>query len=237
MKGNIFQLTLSFIPEMWMALKSFFAGGLPKIILLAEFTGQTQAEANKKAADCLKNFQKKFKQLSSRMTENETDVSKYWTFRRESFNLLRSKMQGFRTAPFVEDVCVPVESMPEFIPHMQNVLDKYKFTYTIAGHAGNGNFHIIPLMKLNTKKEVEDIKKCNDEIFKLVGEYGGSISAEHNDGLVRTPYLHYQFTDRMLEVFLLVKKIFDANKIFNLEKKVGGSIGSNYSKIKLSTLE
>jgi hypothetical protein len=48
---------------------------------------------------------------------------------------------------------------------MQRVLDKYKFTYTIAGHAGNGNFHIIPLMRLSKKSEVEIIKKCNLEIF------------------------------------------------------------------------
>ena len=47
-----------------------------------------------------------------------------------------------RTAPFVEDIIVPVDAMVEFIPQMQAILDKYKFTYTIAGHAGNGNFHI-----------------------------------------------------------------------------------------------
>lgn len=229
MKGNIFQLAMSFIPEMWMAL----AGGIPKIILLAEFTGHTQAEANKKAASALRNFQKTYL-YKARVTKNDVDISKYWTFRRESFNLLRSKMRGFRTAPFVEDVIVPVEAMREFIPIMQNILDKYKFTYTIAGHAGNGHFHIIPLMKLNSKKEISDIKVCNDEIFALVGKYGGSISGEHNDGLVRTPYLHYMFSAKMLRIFALVKNIFDPKNIFNPNKKVGGSVENNYTHIKLA---
>jgi FAD/FMN-containing dehydrogenase len=156
MKGNIFQLAISFIPEMWMAL----TGGIPKLILMAEFTGQTKKEVDNKIQSCLENFQNKFT-YKARATRNATDISKYWTFRRESFNLLRSKMRGFRTAPFVEDVIVPKEFMPEFIVEMQRVLDKYKFTYTIAGHAGNGNFHIIPLMRLSKKSEVEIIKKCN----------------------------------------------------------------------------
>jgi FAD/FMN-containing dehydrogenase len=229
MKGNIFQLALSFIPEMWMAL----TGGIPKIILLAEFTGSTQAEANKKANNALKNFQKIYF-YKARVTKNETDISKYWTFRRESFNLLRSKMAGFRTAPFVEDVIVPIEVMREFIPMVQNILDKYNFTYTIAGHAGNGHFHIIPLMKLNSEKEVSSIKVCNQEIFSLVGKLGGSISGEHNDGWVRTPYLHYMFSNNMLNLFLRIKNIFDIKNIFNPNKKVGGSVSNNYTHIRLA---
>ena len=157
MKGSIFQLAFSFIPEVIMAVRGLFSGGLPKLILMAEFTGTTQQEANKKANSCLKEIIKF--PYKSRVTKNEIDLSKYWVFRRESFNLLRSKLKGFRTAPFVEDIIVPIESMREFIPQMQKVLDNYKFTYTIAGHAGNGNFHIIPLMKLNSQNEIEIIKK------------------------------------------------------------------------------
>lgn len=235
MKGNIFQLAFSFIPEMWLAVKSFFSGGLPRIILLVEFTGNKMQDAKEKTQECLDNFRIKFPNLKARITKNETDIYKYWTFRRESFNLLRSKMRGFRTAPFVEDVCIPVESMKDFIPQMQSILDKNKFTYTIAGHAGNGNFHIIPLMKLNSSKEIEIIKQTNEEIFSLIQKYEGSISAEHNDGLVRTPYLHYMFSEKMLEIFKEVKKVFDPNNFFNPNKKVGGGIEENYCLIKLST--
>ena len=227
LKGSIFQLGFSFIPEVWMAL----TGGIPKLILMAEFTGTTQDEANFKANQALQKVQK-FK-YKSRVTKNQIDLEKYWLFRRESFNLLRSKMKGYRTAPFVEDLIVPKENMPEFIPLVQKILDKNKFTYTIAGHAGNGNFHIIPLMKLNTKEEVELIKKTNQEVFSLVQKYKGSISAEHNDGLVRTPYLHFMFSDEMLDLFQQVKDVFDQLNIFNPGKKVGGSIEQNYSKIEL----
>ncbi len=228
LKGSIWQLAKSFLPEAWMA----FTGGIPKLILMAEFTGQTQAEANKKANTALTHVQK-FK-YKSRVTKSELELQKYWLFRRESFNLLRSKLKGFRTAPFVEDVIVPIESMKEFIPEMQDILDAEKYIYTIAGHAGNGNFHIIPLMKLDSKNEIEQIRRTNQEVFSLVQKYHGSLAAEHNDGLVRTPYLHFMFTDEMLELFKQVKNTFDANNTFNPNKKVGGSVTENYSKIALT---
>jgi FAD/FMN-containing dehydrogenase len=227
LKGNIWQLATSFIPEAWMAV----TGGIPKLILMAEFTGVSQEEATQKTELAFQHIQN-FK-YKSRVTKSEIDVQKYWLFRRESFNLLRSKLRGFRTAPFVEDIIIPLQNMQEFIPQMQTILDKYNYTYTIAGHAGNGNFHIIPLMKLNTQTEIETIKKTNQEVFSLVQKYHGSISAEHNDGLVRTPYLHFMFDDATLNLFVQVKQLFDPLYIFNPNKKVGGSIKENYSKIKL----
>jgi len=227
LKGSIWQLAWSFIPEFWLVV----TGGVPKLIILAEFTGDTQREADEKTKLANEKISK-FK-LKQSMTKNQIDINKYWLFRRESFNLLRSKLKGMRTAPFVEDIIVPIESMKEFVPKMEKLMDKYKFVYTIAGHAGNGNFHIIPLMKLNTQKEVETIKKCNDEVFALVQSYGGSISAEHNDGLVRTPYLHYMFSPKMLKLFVEVKNIFDPLNMFNPGKKVGGSVEENYKKINI----
>jgi FAD/FMN-containing dehydrogenase len=227
LKGNIWKLGVSFLPEVWMAM----TGGVPKLILMAEFTGNSQREADTKAGEARKNIQNF--SYKSRVTKNQTDLEKYWLFRRESFNLLRSKMKGFRTAPFVEDTIVPVANTIEFVSELQEVMNKYKYLYTIAGHAGNGNFHIIPLMKLSSKEEVEIIKKTNQEVFSLVQKYGGSISAEHNDGLVRTPYLHFMFSDAMLDLFQQTKDIFDPLNIFNPGKKVGGSIDGNYKKIEL----
>ena len=225
LKGSIFQLGASFLPEVWMAL----TGGFPKLILLVEFVGQTQEEADKKAKQALEYLQQ-FK-YKARVTKSELEMQKYWLFRHESFNLLRKKLSGYKVAPFIEDLVVPDKSMPEFIGELQKILDSYKFIYTIQGHAGNGNFHIFPLMKLVDMEEVSVIKEINQKVFSLVQKYHGSISAEHNDGLVRTPYLHFMFSDTMLDLFQKTKNIFDPLNIFNPNKKVGGNIEKNYAKI------
>ncbi|MHB1330542.1 MAG: FAD-binding oxidoreductase, partial [Minisyncoccota bacterium] len=129
-----------------------------------------------------------------------------------------------RTAPFVDDVVVRPEFMPEFLPKMRKILDDYKLLYTIAGHAGNGNFHIIPLMDMRDRKNIEVIKEVSDKIYDLVHEYEGSITAEHNDGIVRTPYLHKMYSNEVLELFRKTKEIFDQKNILNPGKKVGCTV-------------
>ncbi len=212
---SFFKLILSFIPEALMIIKQF---GIPKMFVLVEFAGQTEAEVDEK----LVNLENKIKHFGfvMRRTKSEEESKKYWTIRRESFNLLRKHVRGKRTAPFVDDVVVRPEFMSEFLPKMKKILDEYKLVYTIAGHAGNGNFHIIPLMDMHDKRNIKVIKEVGKKIYDLVKEYKGSITGEHNDGIVRTPYLGKMYSQEILELFKKTKEIFDPQNIFNPGKKV-----------------
>ena len=159
------------------------------------------------------------------IAKNEAEAKKYWTIRRESFNLLRKSIKGKRTAPFIDDFIVQVEKLPEFFPKLNKILDSYgNFTYTIAGHIGNGNFHIIPLMDLADSKNREIIKELSDKVYDLVLEFGGSITAEHNDGLIRSPYLKKMYGGEVYKLFEETKRIFDLQNIFNPGKKVGANL-------------
>ena len=215
---SLLGLFWGFVPEMLMVLR----GGLPKLILLAEFAGDDEKEIDMK----IKELERKVKpyNLRTRFVRSEKESEKYWTVRRESFSLLRKHVHGKRTAPFVDDVVVEPKHLPEFLPKMRKILDEYKLLYTIAGHAGNGNFHVIPLMDMKDKNNVNVITEVSDKIYDLVREYHGSITAEHNDGIVRTPYLGKMYSPRMLEIFQEIKNIFDPKNIFNPGKKVNGSV-------------
>ena len=61
------------------------------------------------------------------------------------------------------------------------------------------------------------------EVNDLVLAYGGSISVDHNDGIVRTPYLEKQFGAEMVALFEEIKDLFDPKGLFNPGKKVRGS--------------
>ena len=67
------------------------------------------------------------------------------------------------------------------------------------------------------------VLRLSDEVYDLVAQYHGSITGEHNDGIVRTPYLYKQFSPKMIEIFQKTKEIFDAGYVLNPGKKVGGS--------------
>jgi FAD/FMN-containing dehydrogenase len=218
MKVNHFlKLMFGFLPEVGMMLK----GGIPKLILLVEFGGDEDAEIDKKMKDLYAKIH--HFGFTMRMSRSEEESSKYWTIRRESFNLLRQHVKGARTAPFIDDVVVKPEYLPAFLPKMRKILDEHKLVYTIAGHAGNGNFHIIPLMNMKDPKNAELIPIVSDKIYSLVKEYRGSIDAEHNDGIIRTPYLEQMFGHEMIQIFKKTKDIFDPKNIFNPGKKVGGT--------------
>ncbi len=230
MKSGLLSIGMSFLPELWMAL----TGGVPKLVLLVEFRGDTQeealAQANKLAAEVAHNKS----HVSVRVAQSEAAARKYWAVRRESFNLLRKKIRGKRTAPFIDDFVVPPLTLPEFLPKLQVLMAQYpQLTYTIAGHVGDGNFHIIPLIDPTDPTIGRVIDELSHKVYDLVLEYHGSISGEHNDGLVRTPYVEKMFGRDMYALFMQVKQIFDPHGIFNPGKKVGLTYSQALSKLDL----
>ncbi len=228
MGGNFIKLIFQFIPEALMVLR----GGFPKMILLTEFTSN---DAEKLKAETVAFFEsmKKFG-VQARIIKSDLEAEKYWTIRRQSFNLLHSHSGGMEAAPFIDDIIVKPEYLPEFLPKLNKILDVYKnsIMYTIAGHPGNGNFHIIPLMDLKKPEIRALIPKISEEVYNLVLGYKGSITAEHNDGLIRTPYLEKMYGPEITALFKQVKKIFDPQDIFNPGKKVGGSLEYSMDHIK-----
>ena len=215
---NFFKLGWSFLPEFWMVL----SGGIPKLILLVELTDDDQQKLN----DRLRGLEESLRPLKIklRVLKDEEEAKKYWTMRRESFNLLRKHVSGKRTAPFIDDFIVKVEDLPEFLPKLNAILERYDLTYTIAGHVGDANFHIIPLMDFNDPESKKIIQKLSEEVYDLVLKFNGSITAEHNDGLIRTPYLKRMYGEPVYRLFEETKKIFDPQNIFNPGKKVGGDL-------------
>jgi len=215
---NIFKLFWQFLPEMRMTL----TGGFPKLVLLAEFTGDSEEEISRRLQDLGQSLS--MGPVQFRIITDSEEMKKYWTIRRESFNLLRKHIKHKRTAPFIDDFIVRLESLPEFLPKLNAILDRYQLTYTIAGHVGDANFHIIPLMDLSDPGTHEVIEKLSDEVYNLVLEFKGSITAEHNDGLIRSPYLKKMYGEEIYRLFEETKKIFDPKNIFNPGKKVGASL-------------
>ena len=198
------------------------SGGIPKLILLIEFEGGNESEIRNSLSQ-LDAALKKFG-VKTRVARNREEAEKYWAIRRESFNLLRHKVKDKKTAPFIDDVIVRPEFLPEFLPKINEIGDRYRLLYTIAGHVGDGNFHIIPLMKIEKEEEREKIQPVADEVYDLVLKFGGSITAEHNDGLIRSPYLEKMYGREVVALFEKTKRVFDYKNIFNPGKKVGASL-------------
>jgi len=227
MKTGIIGLGLAFLPEVWMLI----TGGVPKLVLMAEFRSDSQREATERAEKLAADIRSLYPHVGVRVAKDERAARKYWTVRRESFSLLRKKVRGKRTAPFIDDFVVPPAVLPEFLPKLKVILDQYSFIYTIAGHVGDGNFHIIPLIDPKDPKMTSMINELSKKVYDLVLGYRGSISGEHNDGLVRTPFVKQMFGPEMYALFEKTEKIFDPLDIFNPGKKVGTTFAEAAEKL------
>lgn len=225
--GNwgLIKLLFSLIPDGAMLLR-----GIPKLILMVEFNGNSQAEVDEK----INTLRADLKPYGMAMERDETAAKsqKFWIMRRQSFNLLRSKVKDKHTAPFIDDLVVNPPYLPEFLPQLRKIIKKYKLNATIAGHMGDGNFHIIPLMKIEDPKEKDKILPAMEEVDDLVLHYKGSLSGEHNDGLIRGPWLTEQFGPEVFELFQETKQIFDPQNIFNPHKKSDAEWDYSYRHIR-----
>jgi FAD/FMN-containing dehydrogenase len=224
---GVVKLMLSLIPDGLMLLK-----GIPKLVLIVGQVGHTQEEVDQKI-DSLYEDLKPFK-MAMEKDDTREKSQKFLIMRRQSFNLLRSKVHDKHTAPFIDDMVVDPKYLTEFLPKIRKIIRKYRLMATIAGHIGDGNFHIIPLMKIEKESERAKLLPAMEDVNQLVLRYHGSLSGEHNDGLVRGPWLKEQFGKEIVGLFREVKEIFDPQNIFNPHKKSDADWDYSFSHIRKS---
>jgi FAD/FMN-containing dehydrogenase len=223
-------LLINLIPDGLQLLR-----GIPKMVLMVEFNGATEAEVREKIRALhseLKHVRARYEINGFEEDATEGKAEKFWIMRRHSFNLLRSKVKDKHTAPFIDDLIVNPPYLPEFLPRIRKIIKKYKLLATVAGHMGDGNFHIIPLMQIEKPSERAKLLPAMKEVDELVLKYKGSLSGEHNDGLVRGPWLEQQFGKEVLKLFKETKHIFDPHNIFNPHKKSDADWDYSFSHIR-----
>jgi D-lactate dehydrogenase (cytochrome) len=116
---------------------------------MVEFNGETEDEVREKVKALHRDLgQHRARYEINGFEEDPTEgkSEKFWIMRRNSFQILRSKVKDKHTAPYIDDFIVPPKNLAEFLPKLQKIIKKYKLFATIAGHMGDGNFHVIPLM-------------------------------------------------------------------------------------------
>lgn len=122
-------------------------------------------------------------------------------------------------SPYKNDISVRIAKVPEFLKEMNQILTQEYPQVEVVwfGHIGDGNLHI-NILKPISISSADFIKECHrvDELlFKMIGQFEGSISAEHGVGLTKKPYL--KFTRSPVEIALMrnIKKQFDPDGILN----------------------
>ncbi len=120
--------------------------------------------------------------------------------------------------PYKNDISVNISKVPEFLNNLDEIVKKkYDFEVAWFGHIGDGNLHV-NILKPDELSSDDFMKKCkqvDQEMFQMIKDLGGSVSAEHGVGLVKKDFLSYTRSPDEIAYMKQVKSIFDPKGILN----------------------
>jgi D-lactate dehydrogenase (cytochrome) len=148
---------------------------------------------------------------ASWFTTSEQDLIKMREFRHALPVSVNERVVKNRQRKIGTDMAVPDEKFASFLKFYKHKLNESGLDYVIFGHIGDNHLHanILP------KNEAEAVKAKH-----LYGRFiaqsimlGGTISAEHGIGKLKSKYLHVQYGERYLNEMAELKRAFDPNGI------------------------
>lgn len=194
-------------------LKGVIEAPYPDIVLLAEFNDVNRRKQTAKAKRLPRLL--KGAAASVKISENFEEQETLWSIRRSAAAVMAHVEGGKSAVPVIEDGIVPRDKFKLLLAGLYALLKKYHLEVAVWGHAGDANLHVQPMMDLSQTGDRQKAFKLMDEYHKLVIKLGGTMSAEHNDGRLRTPYLEAQHGKEIYGLFAETKKIFDPHGILN----------------------
>ena len=148
------------------------------------------------------------------------DQARIWKLRESSLGLSMAMKGDAKSISFVEDTAVAPEKLRDFIERFLGVVRRHGTTAGVYAHASVGCLHVRPVVNMKTAAGVRQFESIAAEIADLVLEFGGALSGEHGDGLVRGPFMERMFGSELYEAFRTVKRTFDPEGLFNPGKIV-----------------
>ena len=194
--------------------------GNPKAVLAVEYYGDSSEELVAKLDElesvlAVLNLHYVF---SRAITEG--DQANVWNVRKAGLGLLMGVKGDSKPIAFVEDAAVPPERLPEYISEFESLMQKHDTRAGYYAHASVGLLHIRPMVNLKDSDEIAKMRSIAESVRDLVMKYGGAVSGEHGDGLVRSCWNEQFFGSVLYEAFRGVKRAFDPNGLMNPNKIV-----------------
>ena len=146
--------------------------------------------------------------------------ARVWKLRTMALGLSMAEKGDAKAISFVEDTAVAPEHLRDYIDEF---LADHRAPPDEAGvyaHASVGCLHVRPVINLKTEDGVRKFEAIAEEVSDLVLKYGGALSGEHGDGLVRSPFQEKMYGSVLYQAFRELKRTFDPHNLLNPGKIV-----------------
>ena len=192
-----------------------FLQGEPTDILVVEMTGENTAEVQSKLSTFEQVIKRTTNTFAVTILIEPAQQRQVWAMREAGLGLMMNVEGDTKPLPFVEDTAVSPERLPEYVERFDEIVRRHGTEAGYYGHASVGCLHIRPLVNLKQSTGIDTMYQIADEISDLVLEFGGSLSGEHGDGIVRGAWAEKMFGTELVNHFREVKDLFDPNGIMN----------------------
>ena len=192
-----------------------FVEGDPAAMLLVEASGDTPEEAFAGLERISKIIDQRGLGYYTLKVTDPRLQSTIWAIRRDGLGLIMSVDGTAKPLPFVEDTAVPPERLPEYFKRFDELVRDEQTTAAYYGHASVGCLHIRPLVDIKQQDGLDRMVRIAERVSDLVLEFGGSLSGEHGDGIVRGVFTEKMFGPKLYASFREFKHTFDPQGIMN----------------------
>jgi len=145
--------------------------------------------------------------------ERPEDRSRLWTARHNAYFAGLQLRPGCRSS--TTDVCVPISRLAECVGETARELDQASFPYTIVGHVGDGNFHVLMLLDPDNPAEWDESERLNHRLVERAIAMEGTCTGEHGIGLHKQAFMRAEHGDDALDVMRALKAALDPRDVLN----------------------
>ncbi len=214
-----------FVLEMTRAQLEFarrmtFVRGDPEALLLIELSGDSHDEVLDRLAAVERSLASAGTGYAFVQAVEAADQDNIWRVRKAGQGLLQGVRGDSKPITFVEDTAVPPERLAPFIRRFREILERHGVRAAIYAHASVGCLHVRPLINLKEASQIETMRAIAEAVGELTLEFGGAMSGEHGDGLVRGWFLERYFGPQIYSAFRTIKRAFDPEGLMNPGKIV-----------------
>lgn len=194
--------------------------GNPAAVLMVEFYADDMDEVIRRPQAMIEKLKQLGLGYAYPLFPEGKSYDDVWVIRKKGLGLMLGVKGVKKPTPFIEDACIPVHHLHEYIGKVLDICNSYDTQVAMYAHASVGVIHVRPILDLRQAVDIERFEKIANETFALVKAYGGSWSGEHGDGLVRSPFMESFFGSQIYNAFKEVKLLFDPKNLMNPGKIV-----------------
>lgn len=154
-------------------------------------------------------------------TTNDQDREKMREFRHALPVSVNERIARHKQRKVGTDMAVPDEAFPSFLKFYKDTLDASGVDYVIFGHIGDCHLHANMLPK--NDEEAEKARHVYGRCIAQAIMLGGTVSAEHGIGKLKSKYLNVMMGERYLNEMAELKRAFDPKGILGRGNMFGES--------------